>query len=272
MKKLLIVLTLLTPTPATVDVSDANDIMQRSVAANHRDLAASVEFDHNERHQTPDGSKTYAVTMMVGSPYQCLVALNDRPLADDELRREEQKKDAARMAREREDPDERARRLSKYERERKRNRVLLDQVTQAFQFAREADQTVNGVGAYVVKATPRADYRPPSIEAEVLTGVESRFWIEQSSFHWVKVEATVVRPVAIAAFLARVEPGTQFALEQSEVAPGMWAPKRFLMRTRARILFMFKQRTQLDATYYGYQRVTGAATGGTEERRQQGLR
>lgn len=255
MKRILIALALLAPPSTGGTLSDPADIMRRSVDANHSDLAAAAEFDHFERHQTPDGSKTYAVTMMNGSPYQCLVAVNDQPLSNDDRRREEQKKEAARVAREREDPDERARRLAKYDRERRRNRVLLDQVTQAFDFSREGDQTVDGVDAYVVRATPRQNYQPPSLEAEVLTGVESRFWIERSSFHWIKVEATVIRPVSIVAFLARVEPGTQLTLEQTQVSPGVWFPKRFLMRTRARLLLMFKQRTQLDATYFGYQRI-----------------
>ena len=265
MKRILVALALLTPSATSVTVSDPSDIMRRSIAANHLDLAAATEFDYVERRQTTEGSKTYAVTMLNGSPYQCLVAVNDQPLSNDDRLREEKKKDAARAARAREDPDERATRLAKYERERRRNRTLLDQVAQAFDLAREADQTIDGVGAYVLRATPRQSYQPPSLEAAVLTGVESRFWIERSSFHWIKVEATVVRPVSIAAFVARVEPGTQFTLEQSEIAPGMWLPKRFLMRTRARILFLFKQRTQLDATYFGYRRAI-AASDGPEER------
>jgi hypothetical protein len=266
MKRILVVLALLAPSPPSAPPSDPSDIMRRSIAANHRDLSAAMDFDYSERRQTPEGSKTYAVTMLNGSPYQGLVAINDKPLSNEDRLREDKKKDAARVSREREDPGERAVRLAKYERERRRNRTLLDQVGQAFNVAREANQTIDGVEAYVLKATPRPDYRPPSLEAEVLTGVESRFWIEQSSFHWVKVEATVVRPVSIAAFVAKVEPGTQFMLEQTEVGPGMWLPKRFLMRTRARILFMFKQHTQLDATYFGYQRATGAL-GGPEARR-----
>jgi hypothetical protein len=193
---------------------------------------------------------------MVGSPYRHLIALNDQPLPAEDRHREEQKKDAARMSRERETPEERARRLEKYERDRKRNLFLLEQMAQAFDLVREGDQAIDGVDAYVVRATPRRDYRPPSLEAQVLTGVESRFWIEKSSFHWIRVEANVVRPVSIAAFLARVEPGTQFTLDQSRVEHDVWAPKRFQMRTRGRILFLFKQRTQVDATYFGYQRVT----------------
>jgi len=259
MKRALVLLVLLAPSPAALAVFDATDIMRQSIAANSRDLAASDDFDYSERRQMTDGSRTYLVTMMLGSPYRHLVALNDQPLTRGDRQREEQRKDAARVSRERESPDERAKRLEKYERDRRRNRFLLEQMAQAFDLTRESDQTIDGVAAYVVRATPRRDYRPPSLEAQVLTGVESRFWIEKGKFHWMKVEANVVRPVSIASFLARIEPGTQITLEQSQVAPDTWFPKRFLMRTRGKILFLLKQRTELEATYYGYRRVEDAA-------------
>jgi hypothetical protein len=41
----------------------------------------------------------------------------------------------------------------------------------------------------------------------VLTGMEGKLWIDEKTFQWVKVEATVIRPVSIEGFLAEVEPG-----------------------------------------------------------------
>jgi hypothetical protein len=258
MKRTLILLLLLARPSGTGAVYDANEIMRQSIAANSRDLEAADDFDHSERQQLPEGSRTYSVLMLFGSPYRHLVAVNDAPLASNDRQREEQRKDAARVARERETPDERARRLDKYEKERRRNRFLLEQMAEAFDLSRETDQSLNGVDAFVIRAAPKQDYRPPNLEAQVLTGVESRFWIEKTTFHWIKVEANVIRPVSIASFLARIDPGTQVTLEQSQVAPDTWFPKRFQMRTRGRILLMFKQRTQLDQTYFGYRRVEQA--------------
>ena len=89
---------------------------------------------------------------------------------------------------------------------------------------------------------------------KVLAGMEGRFWIDQKSYQWVKVEVTVIRPVWIVGFLAKVETGTQFTLEQTPVAANVWLPAHFMMKTRGRLLMLFKQRSQLDATFYDYRR------------------
>jgi len=256
-KRLLVVLTLIAAPAPGGTTPDPNDIIQQSVGASHRNLSMAPEFDYYERQLTRDGSKTFAVTMMNGSPYRRLTEINGQPLSADDGRREQQKEDAARATRTHETQDERAKRLDKYARDNKRNRMIVDQLTQAFEFARENDQSVGGYDAYVLHATPKPNYQPPTLEAEVLAGMEGRFWIEQKSFQWLKVEVTVIRPVWIAGIVAKVETGTQFTLEQSPVASNVWLPAHFTMKTRGRLLLLFKQRSQMDATFFDYRRVEG---------------
>lgn len=55
---------------------DVADIIRKSTEANNRDWAAAPNFDNSERDRTKDGDKTYAVTMLDGSPYQRLIAAN----------------------------------------------------------------------------------------------------------------------------------------------------------------------------------------------------
>jgi len=254
MKRILVAIALLAAPSANLATPDVSEIIRQSVAANHRNLVASADFDHCERVITRDGTKTYDVTMVMGTPYQRLTEINGQPLSDENQQREKQKLDAARAARERESADERATRLGKDDKDRRRNRLLLDQLPEAFTFTLEGEQKVGHFDAYVLRATPRRDYQPPTLESQVLTGMEGRFWIERNSFQWIKAEAAVVRPVSIASFLARVDPGTQFALEQTPVNSDVWMPAHFSMRTRGRLLFLLKQRTQVDATYYDYRR------------------
>ena len=255
MKRIVFALGLLAAPSMNLAVPDAGEIIKQSVTANQRNLAVASDFDHSERVLSRDGTRTYSVTMLLGSPYERLTAINDEMLSDDDKRRELQKLDAARMEREHETPEERTHRLEGHEKERRRNRRLLDELPQAFDFAVEGEQTVGKFDAYVLRATPRHDYQPPILEAEVLKGMEGRFWIDRQSFQWIKVEVAVTRPVTIQGFLAKLEPGTQFALEQQPVATDVWQPTHLSMRTRGRILFVFKQRTQIDTTFFDYQRV-----------------
>ncbi len=241
--------------PARSTVLDVDQIIQKSVAVTHKNWAVATQFDHCERQVTSAGAKTYAVTMILGSPYYRLTAVDDKPLSDDDRQRQQDDEDAARVARAAETSDERARRVEQYERQARRNRLLLEQLPYAFDFSAEGTQAAEGSDAFVIRAMPKPAYRPPNSAAEVLTGMEGRLWIQQQSFQWIKVEATVVHSVSIEAFLARVEPGTRFSLAQRPVTPAIWMPTQFSMRTRARILFFLRQRTDVDETYFDYRRI-----------------
>ena len=96
-------------------------IIQRSVEANNRDWAAVPEFDNRERDRTKDGDKTYAVTMLYGSPYQRLIAVNGQPVSAEKEREEQKKYQQAVAQRRHESPDKRAARIAKFEAERKRD-------------------------------------------------------------------------------------------------------------------------------------------------------
>jgi len=74
-------------------------------------------------------------------------------------------------------------------------------------------------------------------------------WIDTKTLQWVKVEAHVVRPVAIEGFLARVERGTYFELEKAPLSDGTWQFEHFAM------LFLFNHRSAVDETYSAVPRV-----------------
>lgn len=235
-------------------------IIQRSVEANERDWRAVPEFDYTERVKEGDGDKTNAVTMLYGSPYERLIAVNGHPLNGEKEREEQRKYERVAAQRRGESADKRAARISKYEAERKRDHTLLDQMTKAFDFKLVGDDDLKGRKVYVLKATPRSGYRPPNRDSHVLPGMEGTLWIDHESFQWVKVEAHVTRPVRIEGFLAEVEPGTQFELEKVPVAPDIWVATHFAMKSNARVMMVFPHRSQQDITYSSYHRGNEAAS------------
>jgi hypothetical protein len=95
------------------------------------------------------------------------------------------------------------------------------------------------------------------MEAQVLTGMRGQLWIDQKTFQWVKVVAEVVHPVSIGGFLARVEPGTRFELEEAPVGDGIWLPSHFSEKSDAKVLHVFNHASQDDETYFDYQKVSG---------------
>jgi hypothetical protein len=241
--------------------NNADAIIQHSVEANKRDWDAAPQFDCLERDRGDGGTKTYEDMMILGSPYQRLVAINGQPLTPTETAAEKQKLQDTISKRKNESPRQRSARIARYEKEGRRNHLLMDQMTKAFAFKVIDETNLDGHEVYVLQATPRPGYRPPNMETEALTGMEGKMWIDKGSFQWVKVEAQVTHPVSIASFLAQVEPGTHFELEKEPVAPGIWLPSHFSMRARSRILFLIPHRGQEDDTYFDCHKAgTGSET------------
>jgi hypothetical protein len=119
-----------------------------------------------------------------------------------------------------------------------------------FTFLRE--EQLGAYKCYVLRATPRPGYRPPNTESQVLTGMRGRLWIDEASKQWVKVQASVMSPVSIEGFVARVEPGTRFELEKRPVGGGLWFKSHFSMAARTKILLVFTYRSQEEDWYSSY--------------------
>jgi hypothetical protein len=233
----------------------AASIIQKSVEANDRDWAAAPQFDWTERDRTKDGDKTSTVTMLLGSPYYRLIAIDGRPL-DSEKRAEEQKKFVQTKAeREQESPDKRAERIAKYEKDRKRDHAMMQQLVAAFDFKLLGHRTFMGHRVYVLSATPRKGYQPPDRVSQVLTGMEGKLWIDRDTFQWVRVEAEVMHPVKIEGFLAEVERGTRFELEKTPVTKEIWLAKHFSERANAKVMMLVPHKSQEDDTFSDYHKA-----------------
>ncbi len=240
----------------------AKTIIERSVEANARDWKAAPDYDNFERDRQPGGgTKTYQVMMISGSPYQRLVAVNGKPLPPEQQAQEQRKLEATIAQRKNESPSDRAERIAKYEKDRKRDHLLMEQLTEAFNFTLTGEQKLNGYDVYVLKATPRPGYRPPNMETQVLPGMQGKLWIDKKTFQWVKVEAQVLHPVSIEGFLAEVEPGTRFELEKMPVADDVWLPSHFSMKAQAKVLFFFSHNSQTDEKYWGYRKAAALPAG-----------
>jgi len=235
--------------------ADAHTIIQRSVEANQRDWQADPEYSYTETVRTDKGARTYEITMLFGSPYQKLTRVNGKALSSADRKKEEDKFQNAVKKRRSESPSERASRISDYEKDRKRDHLMMEQLTRAFDFKVTGQTHLAGRTVYVLNATPRNGYQPPNKEAKVLTGMRGTLWIDRQTSQWVRVRAEVISPVSIEGFLATVEPGTRFELEKMPVSKDIWLPKHFSVSSHARVLGLFQHHGFEDHTYSGYHKT-----------------
>jgi hypothetical protein len=237
---------------------DADAIIRRSTAANRADWAASPNFEYTEQVRDDDGVKTYAVTMLSGTPYRRLVGIDGHLLPPDKQEEEAHKFADERTKRQAESPRDHATRIGDYQEDRERAHQIIDEMPRAFLYHLRRTQRAEGRTVYVLDATPRAGYEPPTMVTKVLTGMHGEFWIDADSFHWVKATAWTVRAVSIAGPLARVEPGTEFSVEQMPVEHGVWLPRRYQIRSHSRILGLFNHHIHEEHTYSNYRRIEQA--------------
>ena len=234
---------------------DVPSLIGRSVEANNRDWEAAPGFNYLERDRSHNGSKTYRVSMILGSPYRKLVAVNGEQLPAEEQASEQRKLEEAISQRRNESPEQHDKRVASYQEERHRDHLMLEQLAHAFDFKLIDQQTLDQRRVYVLQARPRPGYVPPNRQAEALTGMQGKLWIDAETNQWVKVEAEVVRPVSIDGFLARVEPGTRFELEYAPVTDDVWLPTHYVMTSRAKLLSFFGIHRQADETYSNYEKA-----------------
>lgn len=230
----------------------ADEIVKRSVANTTADWHAAPQYDFTERDAVGGGTKTSRVMTIEGSPYYKLIARNGKPLSQQEAAQEEKKFQAETSRRQHETPAQRQKRVSQYERERRQDNALMKSMVDAFDYKLAGEETVNGRRCWVLDSTPKPGYQPTSRDTKVLTGMRGKLWVDQQQYQWVKVHAEVFRPVAFGLFIARVQPGTQFNLEQRPVAGNLWLPSHFSMTVNARVLRVFSHNSNDDETYSDY--------------------
>lgn len=239
--------------PAVQEIPAA-EIVRRSVEANQRDWKQLPDYDYYVHEHEGGRTRTYLSRMVLGSRYNQLIAIDEKPLSSQEAASEKERFEKELNAREHEGPTERQQRIRKYQKEIERNRFFIAQLGDAFDFVLSGTGTVAGHEVYVLTARPRRGYHPPNIQARALTGMQGTLWVDSKDFHWVKVRAEVVHAVSIEGFLARVEPGTRFELEQAPTAEGLWLPSRFMMETHAKVLFVFSHNEREEEIYSDYQK------------------
>ena len=239
---------------SSAPLTDVETIVQRWTAANRADFAAAQHYGYVERIRTDDGTKTYEVTLLLGTPYRRLIEADGTALSPSDAEQQERELEDARHERATESAEERARRVADYQQSRERAHRIIEEMPHAFDYTLRSTEVVQTRTVYVLDATPRQGYDPPNVEAHVLTGMRGQFWIDTRTFQLVRGWARVLHPVAVEGFLATVEPGTEFEVEQQPVADGIWLPTHFAIHSRSAILHLFHHQASEDHVYSNYRR------------------
>jgi hypothetical protein len=249
-------LSVLLPTGSAA-VPSVTEIVSRSVANNQANWKAAPEFTYTEHDIITKGGqrtdRTYRVLMIDGSPYNETIAVNGEPLSPAAQKREQAELQRVTEKRDGESPETSRQRIAKYERGRRQDHELMSEMIAGFDFQMGGLQIIDGRECYRVDAYPKAGYVPHSHDTKVLSGMKGTLWIDAKEYQWVRVEASVFRPVSFGLFIAHVEPGTEFELDEAPAGNNVWEPVHFVTKVKASILHFWSHNSTDDESYSDYQ-------------------
>jgi hypothetical protein len=255
---------LLTAACSLAAVQDPREIVRGAVNRMDQNLAATRTYTFLERSDSreldSDGRvktrkvRLFDVTPLEGSPYRRLVGRDDQPLSPEEQRDEEKKLQDSIAQRRNETASQRAKRIADWEKKQQRQREILREIPDAFNFRIIGEEKLDGRDAWVIEALPRPGYRPRNSVAGLFPKLHGKLWIDKAGNYWVKTEAELTENFWWGLFLARLNKGARFTAEATRVNDEVWLPKHFVVAVSARLALFRRIRLELETTYSNYRK------------------
>lgn len=241
---------------------DAETIVRKSLQRDFFDFNSVKNYTYIQReetrifldkHKPPKiESNTDEVLILSGSPYEKRIAKDDKPLSEKDARHEQDKLDKEAAKRQHLSAGERA----KIEKERAKDREYLREIADAFDFKLIGEETVSGLPAWVIEATPKPGYKPSHSDAKLFAKTHGKVWIDQHEYHWVKMEAAIDDSFSRGLGLLKIEPGALAKFEQKRVNDEVWLPSHLELKGEARVAYLKKLRVEIDISYRDYRKFS----------------
>jgi hypothetical protein len=252
--------------PVILAAQDAREIVLRSLDVEWASVATARNYTYIEHQESRemDGSgrlksrdaHTYDVTLLEGSPYRRLMAVNDKPLTPKEQRKEEEKLRLSDEARRRETEAQRQQRLADWRHKQEKQREPLREIPDGYDLRLLPNETLNGRDTFVIDATPKAGYKPKLKSAFFFPKVRMRFWIDRKDYQAVKAEMVTLDTISWGGILARLAKGDRATFEMQRVNDEVWLPRRILITGSARVLLVKGFRGELEIDYSNYRKFS----------------
>lgn len=106
----------------------------------------------------------------------------------------------------------------------------------------------------VLDYKPNPKFNPPNTEAQALTGLEGRVWLDAKTRYVVRMEGTITRGVNFGwGMLAHIYPGGKLVLDQTNAGGNRWIFTDFFMQLNVRALMVKTLNIRSGAKASGYQ-------------------
>jgi hypothetical protein len=175
-----------------------------------------------------------------GQTYKRLVAVDGKPLDPTELKKRdaEHQRDVDNEAQKRrsETPAQKARRLERFERERRETAAMLDDAFRVFDARILSRESIDGEPTIAVGLTPRAHVRVTTREGSWMKQFDGRAWFVEADGQLARLEMRATDDVSIGwGIVGRLHKGSGILVERRRVGR-LWLPWRLTFNVKGRTL------------------------------------
>lgn len=235
-------------------------LVERVAANQHLNDAALAEYErreHRTRHkeetdERAEEDKVFRVVPTGTGTLRLILEDRGRPVSRDyywEQLRELEK--TLVWALNPDEPKQRPR-VQKWNRRVKERAETVDAVREAFVPTWLGRETRGGRQLLKLQLDPDPRFNATSRTTEMFAHLRAVIWVEPVSAQLVRVEAEVVRDIAVGGgVLGKVYRGGKFVMEQAEVADGVWLPMRIQYNFKGRkFVFGFEMHEVTETARY----------------------
>jgi hypothetical protein len=213
-----------------------------------------------KRHVKSRESKTYEIMVLSGEPVRKLIARDDRPLSEKDVKKEDDKIQKLIAKYQKENESQRRKRIAKDEKTAEEDRQFVREIADAFNFRLVESAIVDGRDTYVIDANPIGGYKPKVKDANFLPKVRFRLWLDKADTQWAKLDVECIDTISWGLFLARLHKGSTMHIEQTRVNDEVWLPKSFSLKMDARVVLLKSLTMEIDVSFRDYRKFVAATT------------
>jgi hypothetical protein len=199
-------------------------------------------------------SRTYEIMVLYEEPVRKLIARDDKPLSDNDARKEDEKVQKIIEKRKNESEGDRRKRLEKQDKDREDGRRFVKEIADAYTFRFAGKENLGERETLVIDADPRPGYEPHMKDARFLPKFRFRVWLDQDDRQWVKLDIQCIDTVSVGLFLLRVHKGSSIQIEQVRVNDEVWLPRHVSLKLDARLALLKGLNMAEDVTYRDYKK------------------
>jgi hypothetical protein len=198
--------------------------------------------------------RSYEIMDLYGEQFERLIEKDDKPLAEKEAAKEEEKIQKVMEKRRNESDEDRSKRQAEHEKEREKNREFVSEVADAYNFRLVGSEVLNGHDTWVIAGEPRPEFAARMKEARMLEKFRGQLWIDKNELQLIKMDVEAIDTVSFGWVLARIQKGTRLVYEQTRVNDEVWLPSRLNFKFNARVALLKGYHEEVEQSYRGYKK------------------